>query len=190
MKYNMSHSEMVAKLIKSGEVLKEQWSPRDCQLLHATTGIVGEFGELLAGIDYAVTQGTNLDMPNVREELGDLEFFLENFRTILNISRTDCLTHPTICMVPRSTLQCAAHMLIYSTDLMDHIKKHVIYRKELNREAVVTNLSKIEHILTYFRDKLSLTYDEILLVNMDKLAVRYKDFKYSDQQAQARADKA
>lgn len=190
MKHEISHSEMVAKLIKSGTILKSEWVERDFELMHATIGIVGECGELAGGIDYAVTNKEPLDRTNVIEELGDLEFYMENLRSILSIARNDVLNCETVCWVAPTVNQITVHMLIYSTDLMDQIKKATIYRKELNREAVLANLSKIEWLVEHLRKHLGLTYEQCLQANIDKLAVRYKDFEYSNQQAQDRADKS
>jgi hypothetical protein len=187
--HNISHSEMVAKLIKSGEVLKNEWVVRDFQLIHATIGIVGECGELLGGIDFAITNGGQLDRANLVEEFGDLEFYMENFRSILSISRFDVTTCETVCWIPPTVARIAAHILVYSTELLDQVKKTVIYRKEINRVAVIANLSKIEFLLEALRGKLEITREEALKANMDKLAIRYEGFQYSNQQAQDRADK-
>lgn len=189
MQHNITHAEMVAKLIKQGDVLKSEFTSTDCMLLHATIGIVGEFGELLGGIDYAVTKGTILDMLNVIEELGDLEFFLENFRSLLMLDRNDILRCETVCLIPKTTLQTAAHMMVYSTELLDQVKKSVIYRKTLNKEAIFVSLSKIEYLLEAFRFKCGITREQTIQHNMDKLAVRYQGFQYTDQRAQERADK-
>ena len=190
MQHEISHSEMVATLIKNGEVLVSETGPRDWELIHATIGIVGELGELFGGLDYAVTMNAPLDMVNVVEELGDLEFFLENFRTILSITRDDVLACETVCRVPPACLQMSAHMVIYGTELMDQVKKFVIYRKPLNREAIIVNLSKIEFLLTAFRYRVDVRYEDCLTANMAKLAIRYKGFQYSNEQAQNRADKS
>ena len=74
-------------------------------------------------------------------------------------------------------------------ELLDAIKKAVIYRKPIDRENVIEELGDLEFFMEGLRQSLSITREETLKDNMDKLSVRYEGFKYSDQQAQTRADK-
>lgn len=75
-------------------------------------------------------------------------------------------------------------------ELIDAIKKHVIYNKPLDRENLVEELGDLEFYLQGIRDNEGITRAETLQANMDKLRVRYEGLKYSDQAAQDRADKA
>jgi len=54
-------------------------------------GISGEAGELLDAVKKCTIYRKPLDVPNVLEELGDLEFYLEGLRQILGISREQVL---------------------------------------------------------------------------------------------------
>ena len=114
-----SHAEMVATLVKPGQDIIDSLTPEKANLLHMAVGISGEAGELLDAIKKHVIYNKPLDIDNVIEELGDLEFYMEGLRQELGIYR-------------------------------------------------VTTL----------------------LRNIEKLGTRYKDFNYSDQAAQERADKA
>lgn len=190
MKYTISHAEMVAKLYKKGDIQKQEMTAWDLEINHATIGIVGELGELFGGIEYSFAMNQSIDLANVLEELGDLEFFLENFRALMGWDREkDVLQCETICHQPTGPVRQAAHMLVYATDLMDHVKKAIIYRKPLNREAMLACMSKIEYILEVFYPNFNYTREQALEANMDKLAQRYSGFEYSDQKAQERADK-
>jgi len=73
-------------------------------------------------------------------------------------------------------------------ELIDAIKKYVIYRKELDRENVVEELGDIEFYMEGLRQGLGITREETLEANIQKLGKRYQD-GYSDEAAQARADK-
>lgn len=75
-------------------------------------------------------------------------------------------------------------------ELLDAIKKRVIYRKELDRENVLEELGDLEFYLEGLRQQLGITREECLAANIQKLGKRYESFKYSDQSAQARKDKA
>lgn len=81
------HSEMVAALAKSGNDILAQLTPKDCHVLHMAVGISGESGELLDAIKKAVIYRKPIDIENVIEELGDLEFYMEGLRASLGITR-------------------------------------------------------------------------------------------------------
>jgi NTP pyrophosphatase (non-canonical NTP hydrolase) len=73
-------------------------------------------------------------------------------------------------------------------ELVDAIKKAVIYNKPLDRANVVEELGDIEFYLEGLRQGLGISRAEVLEANMSKLSRRYQD-GYSDAAAQARADK-
>lgn len=73
-------------------------------------------------------------------------------------------------------------------ELLDAVKKRVIYRKELDRENVVEELADLEFYLEGFRQIVKVNRDEILAANIAKLQKRYAG-GYSDRAAQERADK-
>jgi len=75
-------------------------------------------------------------------------------------------------------------------ELIDAVKKHVIYGKELDRDNMIEELGDIEFFMEGIRQILGISRKETLDWNMAKLSVRYEKMKYSDQAAQARADKA
>ena len=79
-------------------------------------------------------------------------------------------------------------------ELLDAVKKSVIYNKELDRENVVEELGDLEFYLQGLRAGLGITREETLEANIAKLLTsdkaRYKLGQYSDQAAQDRADKA
>lgn len=74
-------------------------------------------------------------------------------------------------------------------ELLDAVKKAVIYRKPLDRENVVEELGDIEFYLEGLRQGLGITREQTLDANIAKLGERYKGFEYTDQQAHDRADK-
>ena len=75
-------------------------------------------------------------------------------------------------------------------ELLDAIKKHVIYEKELDVANVVEELGDLEFYMEGLRQVTLITRELTLEQNMKKLAKRYKGHIYTDQQAQDRADKA
>lgn len=115
---NITHPEMVRALRKDGAKILASLTGEDADLIHMAMGIAGEAGELLDAVKKATMYHQPIDMENVIEELGDLEFFMEGLRQILRIDR-----------------------------------------------------------------------GQTLATNMAKLALRYQNYRYTDEQAKQRADK-
>jgi NTP pyrophosphatase (non-canonical NTP hydrolase) len=84
---NISHAELVTALAKPGAEIAANMTPLEAHLLHMAVGIAGEAGELLDAIKKAVIYKKPLDIDNVIEELGDLEFYMEGLRQGTTISR-------------------------------------------------------------------------------------------------------
>jgi NTP pyrophosphatase (non-canonical NTP hydrolase) len=86
----------------------------------------------------------------------------------------------------------ALHMAVgisgESGELLDAVKKHVIYNKPLDRENVIEELGDLEFYMEGLRQGFDITRKETLDANIAKLGVRYKG-GYSDKAAQERADK-
>lgn len=61
------------------------------ELTHAILGIAGEVGELVDAIKKHLFYGKQLDISNVAEELGDIEYYLQALRLNLKLSRTNIL---------------------------------------------------------------------------------------------------
>lgn len=87
----VKHDEMVRALAKSGDVIASEIDGNDAHILHMAVGISGEAGELLDAIKRKVIYRKELDLVNVLEELGDLEFYLEGIRQGVGITREQCL---------------------------------------------------------------------------------------------------
>lgn len=89
----IKHADMVKVLAKSGEDLVKEMTPLKAHLNHMVIGISGEAGELGDAIKKFSMYNKTLDLENVIEELGDLEFFLEGVRNKLGITRGQTLEH-------------------------------------------------------------------------------------------------
>ena len=88
---NIDYADMVAKLAKPGHAIQDSLSPQKCHLIHMAVGVSGEAGELLDAIKKAVIYNKPIDIENVIEELGDLEFYMEGLRQGLGITREETL---------------------------------------------------------------------------------------------------
>lgn len=87
----MTHIELVRAIKKPGEKILLEMTPTQADLLHMAAGVAGEAGELLDAIKKHAIYQKPLDVKNVREELGDLEFYMAAIRDILSLSREEIL---------------------------------------------------------------------------------------------------
>jgi NTP pyrophosphatase (non-canonical NTP hydrolase) len=87
----MNYNEFVKALLKSGDQIKSEITPAECHLIHMVLGLSGEAGELLDAVKKSTIYRKPLDMENVLEELGDIEFFLEGFRQAVGLTRETCI---------------------------------------------------------------------------------------------------
>ena len=74
-------------------------------------------------------------------------------------------------------------------EIVDCIKKHVIYQKPLDVENIKEELGDLLFYMSNLMQSVGLSFEEILQHNIDKLSVRYASGSYSNAQAQDRADK-
>jgi NTP pyrophosphatase (non-canonical NTP hydrolase) len=89
------YSQMVEALCKPGVDILTQLTPQQAHVWHMATGVSGEAGELLDAVKKWAIYQKKLDVANVVEELGDLEFYMEGLRHSLGISREYVLNENT-----------------------------------------------------------------------------------------------
>lgn len=80
----VTYEEFVTNLVK-------ERGDRSMNLEHMVIGICGEAGEIADGIKKNSIYGKPLDLENIVEELGDIEFYLAGLRQMLGISRYQSL---------------------------------------------------------------------------------------------------
>lgn len=87
---NITHPEMVKKLVKSGDQIKQDLTGEDCNLIHAIMGICGEAGELLDTVKKSTIYRKPLDLENIKEEIGDCLFYLEQLCQATGFTMEQC----------------------------------------------------------------------------------------------------
>jgi len=70
------YRQFVRSLCKAGSIIAAELTPDDAHKLHMAVGASGEAGELLDAIKKAVIYRKPLDIANVREECGDILFYV------------------------------------------------------------------------------------------------------------------
>ena len=84
---NIDYTDFVGSLVKPGDAILATLTPEKAHLLHMAVGIAGEAGELLDAIKKFVIYNKQIDLVNVIEELGDLEFYMEGLRQGVRVDR-------------------------------------------------------------------------------------------------------
>lgn len=90
-----THARLVLDLIKPGDAICQELDAKQAHLLHMAFGVAGEAGELLDAIKKAAIYQKPIDLINVIEELGDLEFYMQGLRHALGVSRLETLRQNT-----------------------------------------------------------------------------------------------
>jgi hypothetical protein len=201
------YPEFVRRLAKSGTAIHTGLVSADCELLHAALGVAGEAAELLEALrPFSVNPALGWDDANLKEELGDLEFYTEHLRQILGVSRYvpgaelpwyDDL--PATAPYATKVIDAAHHLVVASGGIIDGVKRVVIYRPanasfddavESFAPTIAVGLTNLEAALRDLRGLLNLTREEILAHNESKLMKRYQGLTFSDAEAHERKDKA
>ena len=86
-----SHAAMVKALAKPSDEVVARLDGQRADLWHAVTGVVTEAGELMDAVKKLVIYNKSLDRENLVEELGDIEFYMEQVRQNAGIDRADVI---------------------------------------------------------------------------------------------------
>jgi len=187
---SITHPQLVAKLVKSPLLIIETLTPFSVDLWHGATGVAGEAGELLEAILYVKPE--EVDRVNIREELGDLFFYMEQIVQRSGIAidwdgADEIARHAIIS--PDQILPVGASLAIHASQVLDSIKKVALYNKPLDQELLTNQMGALAASAITLGYMFGLAHHECLAANIVKLSKRYASLSYSDQQAQDRADK-
>ena len=186
----ITHPQLVAALVKPPIDIIVSLKPFTADLWHGATGVSGEAGELLEAILFPPADG--VDRVNLREELGDLYFYIEQL-----VQRTGiALDWDALDGIARSQeisggmdIQYAAQISVHGSQVLDTVKKAAIYNKDLDTELLKNQLSALGLSMLTLGYMFGLPREECLNANILKLSKRYASLSYSDAAAQERADK-
>jgi len=177
------YSQMVADLAKPGEDIIATLTPAMAHTLHMAVGLAGEAGELL---EHYVARLDLIPDSEIIEEFGDSEFYFEGLCQSMHIEVE--LTGTT-----SDDPYCLPGYVVATTNMLDIVKKMVVYNKDTDLMAFVDALTNVRMCLDRAYDYYGFTQAEALDHNMNKLlkgeTARYKEGMYSDKAAIARSDK-
>lgn len=195
--------KMVNDLAKDPQAIINSMTPARTNLLHAMLGINDELLETLSAV-------VEDDFDNLLEELGDTLFYLEMLGQELGITVED-IKYELENFVIRN-IDSSRTLIDLAQDAVTFGKRIGIYCKEYDNADLRAFYVKVHMVLRevslakekYLREAYEQKFDKnshemsirevIEETNMQKLlkgdTARYKSGTYSDEQANARADKA
>lgn len=186
----ITHPQLVAALVKPPLDIMTTLSQFSTDLWHGATGVAGEAGELLE----MISSGT-YDHENLVEELGDLEFYMEQIRQRADIKRAgvaDDLADQFEWFEnerPQLMMTLAVQIAVFGTHILDYVKKCAIYNKPLDVNPLMDAMLNMDVAMGKLRRLCRVQRETVLMENIRKLSKRYASLNYSDSAAQQRADK-
>lgn len=177
----MEYAEMVGQLKKSGEDIIAGWTPLHASRAHMLTGIYDEYMEVTEAL--ILLDGTKVELENTVElakELGDLMFYLVGLAQDYHIE-TQVMAYP----LPEPSRDALQSMIAATT----MVKRHLYYNKPLDTLELAVALRKLIANVAALAAGTGRTLEDILEMNEEKLlGGRYKEGKFSDEQANDRED--
>ncbi len=191
----IKHPDMVRTLAKSGQLILESLNHMDCHLMHMAIGISGEVDELTEVVSFRSDE-----VHNIKRESGDTYFYIEGLKQ--GIVDVMCSTddakenyerhNSTLTRqfrIPQNTSEAIFRANIEAGNILDLVKKKVIYRQELRDADLWQSMFQLRIYLENIHHAgYGITVEQCLDDNIEKLSARYKNLKYSDQQAKERND--
>ena len=184
-KFDIGFEGMVAKLFK-----KQGMHPQYEALMHAAIGISGEAGEILLAWSAA-----DPDEENLLEEYGDLEFYMEALCQATGITEDALGTMCELLIQKEGKHQYTLmEFVVIASNILDSAKRCWVYGKDLEdlRTKLVTDMAHLTLCADQMYKAGETKYEDVRHQNMVKLIGakgRYRDQVYSDEAANARADK-
>lgn len=161
------YAKFVQSKKKSGQDILDSLTPEKASAAHMLTGVLEEILELGEAIK-------NQDPENFKEEAGDVAFFLIGVLQDYGVS------------VGNIKVGERDEQALLS--LATQIKRNIYYNKDIDLPLLEKQGQSILADLAQWAELAGTSLHELLQANQDKLNKRYAG-KYSDKQAQERADK-
>lgn len=135
---------------------------RNIRLLHAAMGLCTEYGEYRSAV-------RDNNVVNTKEELGDMFWYLG-------------LACDVVCNDNPLYMPWCKDLYYSCSEFLDIVKKNIFYDKPIDYNDLEYCLNSIYSCLINGCDSLGVKYEDILVLNDNKLEKRYQD-KFSKEKA-------
>ena len=152
------------------------------------SGEVAEFMEVFHKFLFTNLPQEDLD-PHLKEELGDIEFFMTGLCQSYGIFEEIMKTKTPLQPASLSATHLMSLLVVQSGNLLDITKKHVIYDQKPQVKLIKEEVAKFYGTLGRMEIHFGFNRDDIMQSNMQKLSKRYESLKYTNEDAKARKDK-
>ena len=131
------YEQFVQSIVKSGHDILVQLTPLQASMMHMAVGISGEAGELLDAIKKHSIYQKPLDFDNVKEEAGDILFYLTGLLNDVGITLNECIEANREKLSKRYPNKCYSNAdAIKRADKLDVIEEPVVLKDDDDLENV------------------------------------------------------
>jgi NTP pyrophosphatase (non-canonical NTP hydrolase) len=131
------YEQFVQSIVKSGHDILVQLTPLQASMMHMAVGISGEAGELLDAIKKHSIYQKPLDFDNVKEEAGDILFYLTGLLNDVGITLNECIEANREKLSKRYPNKCYSNAdAIKRADKLDVIEEPLVLKDDDDLENV------------------------------------------------------
>jgi NTP pyrophosphatase (non-canonical NTP hydrolase) len=131
------YEQFVQSIVKSGHDILVQLTPLQASMMHMAVGISGEAGELLDAIKKHSIYQKPLDFDNVKEEAGDILFYLTGLLNDVGITLNECIEANREKLSKRYPNKCYSNAdAIKRADKLDVIEEPFVLKDDDDLENV------------------------------------------------------
>lgn len=125
------YEQFVQSIVKSGHEILVQLTPLQASMMHMAVGISGEAGELLDAVKKHAIYQKPLDFANVKEEAGDILFYLTGLLNDVGITLNECIEANREKLSKRYPNKCYSNAdAIKRADKLDVIEEPVVLKDD------------------------------------------------------------
>lgn len=154
----------------------------DKRVLHGVIGCCTESGELLEAINDSLFHAGTLDFFNLKEELGDMLWYIAVILDALKVKFEVITTENRIMVInplqqsPNSVIaHCIVGCSISSNEMLDLMKKSLFYGRDVTVLDLVDRLKIVMWNINVIIATCGWTLEQIMTLNIHKLKKRYPE---------------
>lgn len=170
------------ELAKRTESIVSNINDIDLRLLHSSIGLATEIIELNKSIYDNKYGENNLDIINIREEIGDCFWYIAIACDVLNLNFSDTIKNTNLQNITFDFQFYANKSEIIIGEILDICKRHIYYKKQWDKTILINLFKELIEELYKALIASGVSLEDELEKNIDKLRARYPE-KYTDYHA-------